>query len=104
MQFLDFNLESSSSCAYDWIEVRDGDTDSANVIGSKLCGADNPEPIVSSGNSLHVFFRTDGSVVRTGFKIRVGAGKNNRTKYNILNTIFKDIIFNNRNIFRIFFN
>ena len=83
MEFLDFNLEPHSSCAYDWLEVRDGDTDSANVIGSKLCGEDNPEPITSSGNSLHVYFHTDSSVLHTGFKIRVDAGKNDRTKYNI---------------------
>ena len=76
MQFLAFNLEPHSSCGYDWLEVRDGDTESADLIGSKLCGEQIPEPIISSGNALYVYFRTDGSVVRTGFKFRVDVGKN----------------------------
>ena len=75
LQFLSFNLESSSTCSYDYLQIRDGDTESANLIGSNLCGDQIPNQIVSSGNTMYMYFHTDGSTVRSGFKLRVDVGK-----------------------------
>ena len=75
LQFLSFNLESSSTCSYDYLQIRDGDTESANLIGSRLCGDQIPNQIVSSGNTLYMSFHTDRETVRSGFKLRVDVGK-----------------------------
>ena len=71
-----FNIESHSSCGWDYLEVRDGPSASSNVIGSKLCGDLDPvpTPIQSTGNSMTLIFHTDGSVTRSGFKIRATPG------------------------------
>ena len=75
IQFEAFNIESASTCGYDYLEVRDGDNENSNLIGSKLCGPNNPGPIESTGNAMRLKFHTDGSVVRSGFKIRTSIGK-----------------------------
>ena len=48
IRFEAFNIESHSSCAYDYIQVRDGDNANSNPIGSKLCGTTIPDEIESS--------------------------------------------------------
>ena len=78
LQFLDFNLEASSQCRWDWLKIRDGDDASAIQIGEKLCGDQSPNPIVSSGNALYIYFHSDGSVESSGFKIQVDVGKNHQ--------------------------
>ena len=76
IRFEAFNIESHSTCAWDWLEVRDGDgTSSSPIIGSKLCGTDIPAPIESSGDSITLVFHSDSSVQRSGFKILTEIGK-----------------------------
>jgi len=65
--FTDFELESHSTCAYDWVQVRDGDSASSELLGT-WCGSDSPGTIRSSGSQLYVEFHSDGSVVRTGYQ------------------------------------
>ena len=74
IDFVDFNIESHSSCLYDYLEVRDGDNINSNLIGSKLCGTNIPGRIESTGNAMTLKFHTDGSVVRPGFKITTSIG------------------------------
>ena len=69
IRFEAFNIELSKSCAYDYIEVRDGDSANSNLIGSRLCGTTIPDPIESSGSSLTLIFHTDVNTVETGFEI-----------------------------------
>jgi len=69
IRFEKFDVETASSCRYDFLEVRDGDSSTSNLIGSKLCGNTIPNPIESSTSSMTLIFHTDGSVVRSGFKI-----------------------------------
>ena len=69
IRFEKFDVETASSCRYDFLEVRDGDSSTSNQIGSKLCGNNIPNPIESSTSSMTLIFHTDGSVVRSGFKI-----------------------------------
>ena len=76
IRFEAFNIEYNNICAYDYIEVRDGDSANSNLIGSKLCGTTIPDPIESSGSSLTLIFHTDGSTVRTGFEIITEEGRN----------------------------
>ena len=78
IRFEAFNIESHSSCNYDYLEVRDGESSSSNLIGSKLCGTTIPEAMESSGSSMTLIFRSDSSVVRSGFKLIAELGKNSR--------------------------
>ena len=73
IDFVDFNIESHSSCLYDYLMVRDGDINS-NLIGSKLCGTNIPGRIESTGNAMTLQFHSDSSVVRPGFKIITSIG------------------------------
>ena len=79
IRFEAFNVESQSSCNYDYLEVRDGDSSSSSIIGTKLCGGLSisiPADIESTGSSMTLVFHTDGSAQRTGFKIIAELGKN----------------------------
>ena len=69
-QFLDFDIEGSQNCNYDYIQIRDG-PDLNSTILNKFCGDPSltPSPLVSSLNYLHLIFVTDGSVQNRGFKV-----------------------------------
>ena len=77
VQFLAFDIEPHSACTWDWLEIRDGASTNSPLLGSKLCGNTNPDPIESTANTLTLVFHSDGSVVRTGFMIKAELGKNN---------------------------
>ena len=53
---------------YDYLEIRDGDTENSTVIG-RYCGDSSltPDTITSSYNYLFINFVTDGSVQNRGF-------------------------------------
>ena len=57
--FLDLDLETSANCGYDYVKLYDGSDQRSKVLG-KYCHS-SQEPIVSTGNSLVVVFRTDYS-------------------------------------------
>ena len=77
LQFLKFDIEQdhNSDCTYDYLEIRDRVSSQSNKIGSKLCGTDVPNDIVSTGNVVHILFHTDDGVAKSGFKIKTGVGK-----------------------------
>lgn len=52
MVSFNYLLSRSSDCFTDYLEVHDGDSIKAPMIG-KFCGASVPPPIISEGNSLH---------------------------------------------------
>ncbi|XP_061569576.1 cubilin-like [Cololabis saira] len=66
LTFSSFDLETSSSCRYDYIKVYDGDNMNFPLVGT-FCGTSIPSFFVSSGNFLLVQLVTDGSVQRRGF-------------------------------------
>ena len=71
-----FNVESHSTCVWDYLAVHDGDSTSSNLIGSKLCRTDHVgSTIKSTGNTMTLHFHTDSSETRSGFKINVISGK-----------------------------
>ena len=69
-QFLDFDIEGSQNCNFDYLEIRDGPDLNATKIG-RYCGdpSRTPSPVVSSLNYLYLVFVTDGSVQNRGFKV-----------------------------------
>ncbi|XP_053529482.1 neuropilin-1a isoform X3 [Ictalurus punctatus] len=63
-----FDLESRE-CKYDFLEVYDGNSDKAGLVG-KYCGKIAPSPITSSGNVLLIKFTSDYETTGAGFSIR----------------------------------
>ena len=67
LYFYHFSLEyGSSSCPFDFLEIRDGNTLSSPLI-TKSCGSLGSLYLYSSGRFLLLRFRTDGSVQGSGF-------------------------------------
>ena len=66
LKFLSFELENHESCVYDYVEVRDGNSESSNFLG-KFCGLKTPSELHSSGNELFVKFVSDSTVQKGGF-------------------------------------
>uniref|UniRef100_UPI00358F3720 tolloid-like protein 2 isoform X2 n=1 Tax=Myxine glutinosa TaxID=7769 RepID=UPI00358F3720 len=66
LSFQAFEIERHDNCAYDYLEVRDGDNESSRLIG-KFCGYDKPNDIKSSSNKLWMKFVSDSSVNKAGF-------------------------------------
>ncbi|KAH8417139.1 hypothetical protein KR222_004379 [Zaprionus bogoriensis] len=66
LKFQSFEVENHDSCVYDYVEVRDGATQDAPLIGV-FCGYKPPPNMKSSGNSMYVKFVSDTSVQKAGF-------------------------------------
>ncbi|VVC39263.1 EGF-like, conserved site,EGF-like calcium-binding domain,CUB domain,EGF domain,EGF-like calcium- [Cinara cedri] len=64
-----FELETSTACRFDFLEIRNGGYSTSPLIG-KFCGT-MILPIISSiGNSLFIRFVSDGSRERKGFSMQ----------------------------------
>ena len=76
LDVLGINVKSllSSSCQFDYIEIRDGGSANAPLIG-QYCGNVAPNPITTTGNAMYVRFSTDFSVVHSGFKMTYSPGE-----------------------------
>ncbi|XP_038602296.1 bone morphogenetic protein 1 isoform X3 [Tachyglossus aculeatus] len=68
LTFQSFEIERHDSCAYDYLEVRDGNTESSTLIG-RYCGYEKPEDIKSTSNRLWLKFVSDGSINKAGFAV-----------------------------------
>ncbi|XP_021357124.1 cubilin-like [Mizuhopecten yessoensis] len=68
LTFTSFDVEgtSGSSCPFDYVEVRDGSTETAPLLGH-FCGSEIPDPVISSQSNMWVKFVTDHSVQNLGF-------------------------------------
>ncbi|XP_066579431.1 cubilin [Amia ocellicauda] len=66
--FDSFNLESHTSCAYDYLEIKNGSTSSSPLLG-KYCGQTLPNPVFPKSNLLYLHFKTDYSNAQNGFEI-----------------------------------
>ncbi|XP_055770225.1 dorsal-ventral patterning tolloid-like protein 1, partial [Salvelinus fontinalis] len=66
LSFQAFEIERHDSCAYDYLEVRDGPAESSPLIG-RFCGYDKPEDVRSTSHSLWMKFVSDGTVNKAGF-------------------------------------
>ncbi|KAM3838431.1 neuropilin-2-like, partial [Diretmus argenteus] len=56
-------------CRYDYIEIHDGNSETADLLG-KHCSNIAPAPIISSGPSLHIKFVSDYAHQGAGFSLR----------------------------------
>jgi hypothetical protein len=65
LTFTAFQIEADASCGYDWVQVVDGDN---SVLMAKKCGTTVPGKVTSKTNKMIVKFRSDSSVVMTGFR------------------------------------
>lgn len=59
-------IERHDSCAYDYLEIRDGNNENSPLLG-RFCGYDKPDDIKTSSNQLWMKFVSDGSVNKAGF-------------------------------------
>ncbi|XP_069600291.1 tolloid-like protein 1 isoform X1 [Ranitomeya imitator] len=67
LRFGEFEIEQHQECAYDHLEVFDGETEKSSILG-RLCGNKIPEPLVATGNEMFLRFVSDASVQRKGFQ------------------------------------
>ncbi|XP_061871822.1 bone morphogenetic protein 1 isoform X1 [Colius striatus] len=68
LTFQSFEIERHDSCAYDYLEIRDGMSESSSLIG-RYCGYDKPDDIKSTSNKLWMKFVSDGSINKAGFAV-----------------------------------
>ncbi|KAM7237074.1 hypothetical protein CapIbe_011318 [Capra ibex] len=68
IHFEDFNLQNSSGCERDFVEIWENHT-SGTLLG-RYCGSSIPNSIDTSSNVALVRFVTDGSLSASGFRIR----------------------------------
>ncbi|XP_039438500.1 tolloid-like protein 1 [Culex pipiens pallens] len=66
LRFQSFDVENHDNCAYDYVEVRDGDSPDAREIGT-FCGYKIPPDVRSTSNKMYVKFVSDPSVQKAGF-------------------------------------
>ena len=66
LKFLSFELENHESCVYDYVEIRDGNSENSNFLG-KFCGLKIPSELHSTGNELWIRFVSDSTVQKGGF-------------------------------------
>ena len=74
--FLDLDLETSNECNYDFVRIYDGPDRRSRVIG-QYCHS-MQQPIISTGNTLLVVFRSDYSQGGRGFHARYFMDCHNR--------------------------
>uniref|UniRef100_A0A452TJA2 Metalloendopeptidase n=1 Tax=Ursus maritimus TaxID=29073 RepID=A0A452TJA2_URSMA len=68
LTFQSFEIERHDSCAYDYLEVRDGHSESSALIG-RYCGYEKPDDIKSTSSRLWLKFVSDGSINKAGFAV-----------------------------------
>ncbi|CAG5136894.1 unnamed protein product, partial [Candidula unifasciata] len=67
LSFLEFDLQTSSSCSQDYLTIRDGSDQMAPIL-STFCGTDLPTEITSSSNILSLELHTDENISGQGFR------------------------------------
>uniref|UniRef100_A0A3B3ZK64 Uncharacterized protein n=2 Tax=Periophthalmus magnuspinnatus TaxID=409849 RepID=A0A3B3ZK64_9GOBI len=86
LAFIGFNIEPN----YDFLYIYDGPDSNSPLIGS-FQDSKLPERIESSSNTMHLAFRSDGSVSYTGFHLEY---KGNFTLENILSCFDPGVVLN----------
>ncbi|KAM7303970.1 putative tolkin [Ixodes scapularis] len=67
LRFFAFNIESATSCEYDFVKVFDGRDESAPLL-KIFCGDQLPSEITSSSDSFLLWFHTDNCIAKSGFE------------------------------------
>ncbi|XP_065362088.1 cubilin homolog [Calliphora vicina] len=68
--FNNFELEDSTECRFDWLQINDGHSAGSQIIG-RFCGTHKPlgGNILSSTHQLYLWFRSDNSTSKEGFDL-----------------------------------
>lgn len=75
--FNEFEIEQHQECAYDHLEVFDGESEKSPILG-RLCGNKIPDPLIATGNKMFLRFISDASVQRKGFQAMHSTGQKNQ--------------------------
>ncbi|XP_017881696.1 cubilin [Ceratina calcarata] len=70
-----FDLSNTLNCEDEYVEVRDGGTDSSKLLG-RYCKDVAPSTMISTGNVMYVHFYTNVPEPRNGFKAVFSIGEN----------------------------
>lgn len=65
--FVDFQMEHSEQCNFDYVAIFDGPTMEDTLL-SYYCGNTKPPEVVSSAHELLVVFKSDFNIANKGFK------------------------------------
>lgn len=68
LKFIEFQLEEHPSCSNDYIEVFDGQVETAQRLG-RFCGERFPIFLRSSSNVVEIIFSSNNNITRSGFKL-----------------------------------
>ncbi|XP_012136673.2 cubilin [Megachile rotundata] len=69
-----FDLASTTNCEREYVEIRDGGTESSKVLG-KFCKDVAPSSITSTGNMMYVHYYTDIPEPANGFEAVFSVGE-----------------------------
>ncbi|MCB0822930.1 MAG: PKD domain-containing protein [Bacteroidales bacterium] len=72
IEFLSFSVEYQNNCNYDYLEIYDGNSASASLIG-QYCGTNSPGTVEATNEegALTFVFHSDGSVTEPGWTANV---------------------------------
>ncbi|XP_004716072.1 cubilin [Echinops telfairi] len=66
--FHSFDIEASSGCTHDFLEIRNGPDSSYPLLG-KYCGNLLPNPVFTQSNELYLRFKSDNAISAPGYEI-----------------------------------
>ena len=66
MQFTAFDVQSESSCSFDYVTIKNGD---GTTLMDKTCGSSLPAALTSTSNIVEIYFHTDGQVSYSGWRL-----------------------------------
>ena len=66
IEFTAFFVEPSSTCASDHLTIKNGD---GSTLMEKTCGSSLPAAVTSTSNTVEIYFYTDGSASRSGWRL-----------------------------------
>lgn len=71
IDFISFGIEAGNgpTCNYDYLEIYDGNSNSAPLIGTYCDNNPPPAFVTSTGSSITIAFHSDGSVTESGFEL-----------------------------------
>merc|ERR1712241_557167 len=66
MQFTAFHVGFYSTCSDDYLTIKNGD---GTTLMEKTCGSSLPAAVTSKSNRVEIYFHTDGSDSRSGWRL-----------------------------------
>ena len=78
-KFYEFDVETNEAglaqaCAYDYLEIYDGETADPLLLVGRYCGVTLPPDFTSSGDAVTIVFTSDGGTERPGYEMYWSTG------------------------------